>query len=60
MIQTGIIDGIGLAFLGTDLRVEGPVVVGDTIEVEIEVTEARSSSTAGPGVVTTTTGRKIR
>ena len=53
VIQTGVIHGTGLAFLGTDLRVEGPVVVGDTIGVEVEVTEARASSTAGRGVVTT-------
>lgn len=53
VIQTGVIHGTGLAFLGMELRVEGPVVVGDTIEVEVEVTESRSSATAGRGVVTT-------
>jgi acyl dehydratase len=53
VIQTGVIHGTGLAFLGMELRVEAPVVVGDTIEVEVEVTESRASSTAGRGVVTT-------
>lgn len=54
VIQTGVIHGTGLAFLGTDLRVVAPVYVGDTIDVEVEVTTARASRTAGRGVVTTT------
>lgn len=54
VIQTGVIHGTGLAFLGTDLRVVAPVYVGDTIEVEVEVTAARPSRTPGRGVVTTT------
>lgn len=54
VIQTGVIHGTGLAFLGSDLRVLAPVYVGDTIEVDVEVTSARPSRTAGRGVVTTT------
>lgn len=54
VIQTGVIHGTGLAFLGADLRVVAPVYVGDTIEVEVEVTESRASKTPGRGVVTTT------
>lgn len=54
VIQTGVIHGTGLAFLGTDLRVRAPVYVGDTIEVTVEVTESRASRTPGRGVVTTT------
>jgi acyl dehydratase len=53
VIQTGVIHGTGLAFLGTELRVVAPVYVGDTIDVEVEVTEARASRTPGRGVVTT-------
>lgn len=53
VIQTGVIHGTGMAFLGTELRVVAPVYVGDTIDVEVEVTEARASRTAGRGVVTT-------
>jgi acyl dehydratase len=54
VIQTGVIHGTGLAFLGTDLRVLAPVYVGDTIEVTVVVAEARASRTPGRGVVTTT------
>ncbi|HVM53436.1 MAG TPA: MaoC family dehydratase N-terminal domain-containing protein [Acidimicrobiales bacterium] len=54
VIQTGVIHGTGLAFLGTDLRVVAPVYVGDTIDVAVEVTMARASRTPGRGVVTTT------
>lgn len=54
VIQTGVIYGTGLAFLGVDLRVHAPVVVGDTIQVEVEVTASRATSTPGRGVVTTT------
>lgn len=54
VIQTGVIHGTGLAFLGADLRVAAPVYVGDTIEVDVEVTMARPSRTPGRGVVTTT------
>lgn len=53
VIQTGVIHGTGLAFLGTDLRVVAPVYVGDTIDVTVEVTMARASRTPGRGVVTT-------
>lgn len=53
VIQTGVIHRTGLAFLGTELRVVAPVYVGDTIDVEVEVTEARASRTPGRGVVTT-------
>lgn len=43
----------GMAFMGMELRMEGPVLAGDTIHVEVEVTEARASSKPGRGVVTT-------
>ena len=39
-VQTGIIHGTGMAFAGLDkMRLFGPVKVGDTIQVEIEVLE---------------------
>ena len=43
----------GLAFLGTTLDVKGPVVAGDTIEVEIEVLESRQESKGSRGLVRT-------
>jgi len=41
----------GLAFLNTTLDVKGPTVVGDTIHVECEVTEARLTSKGDRGLV---------
>lgn len=45
--------GTGLAFLNMELNVEGPVLEGDTIHVEIEVTEVRAARKAGRGLVRT-------
>ena len=42
--------GTGLAFLHADVDVKAPVVAGDTIAVEIEITESRASS-KGRGLV---------
>ncbi len=42
--------GTGLAFLHTELDVKGPVLGGDTISVQIEITEQRASS-KGRGLV---------
>jgi acyl dehydratase len=41
----------GLAFLNATLDVKGPSVVGDTIHVESEVTEARLTSKGDRGLV---------
>lgn len=45
--------GTGLAFLHMELNVSGPVLEGDTIHVEIEVTEVRPASKGGRGLVRT-------
>jgi acyl dehydratase len=51
-VQTGIIHGTGLAFLGLDrMRLMGPVKVGDTIQVEIEVLETKEVPARGGGIV---------
>jgi oxepin-CoA hydrolase/3-oxo-5,6-dehydrosuberyl-CoA semialdehyde dehydrogenase len=45
--------GTGLAFLGLDeLRLLAPVSPGDTIRVQVTVTEARTSRQPGRGIVT--------
>lgn len=44
LIMQGVIQGTGLAFLGTDMDVKGPTFVGDTIHVEAEVIECRPTS----------------
>ncbi|MDR2188045.1 MAG: MaoC family dehydratase N-terminal domain-containing protein [Azonexus sp.] len=44
----------GYAFLGMDLKIEGPTFAGDTIHVECEVIESRpSKSRPGRGLVRT-------
>ncbi|HEX2384331.1 MAG TPA: MaoC/PaaZ C-terminal domain-containing protein [Acidimicrobiales bacterium] len=54
VIQSHILHGTGLAFMGMQLDVKRPVYVGDTIHAVVEVTESRAAS-SGPdrGVVTT-------
>jgi len=41
----------GLAFLHTELNHTGPTVVGDTIHVEVEITENRRASKSNRGIV---------
>ncbi len=43
----------GLAFLETDLQIKGPSRVGDTLQVEVEVTELRATSKPGRGLIRT-------
>lgn len=53
LIQSTV-QGVGLAFLDMELKVKGPVFVGDTIHVEAEVIECRESkSRPGTGLVRT-------
>ncbi len=53
VLQTNVLHGTGIAFMHSDLDITGPVYVGDTISVIVEVTEARPSKSGGRGVVTT-------
>jgi len=52
VIQTGLIHGTGMAFLGGDIRVVAPVLEGDTIHVEVEVADTRETRKADRGIVT--------
>lgn len=51
-ILSGIIHGTGVAFLGTEMTVLRPVVVGDTLGVDIEVMEKRETKNPERGIVT--------
>lgn len=53
VLQSGAIHGTGMAFLRADVDVKGPVFVGDTVSVVVEVVESRSASSGNRGVVTT-------
>jgi acyl dehydratase len=52
IMQTGAIHGTGMAFLGGDLRIGGPVLEGDTINVEVEVVDKRETKKPDRGIVT--------
>src|ERR687898_875428 len=50
-VQAGLIHGTGMAFAGLDkMRLPGPVKVGDTIQVEIEVLDTKPVPPRGGGV----------
>ena len=53
VMQSGVIHGTGMAFLGSTMDVKAPVFVGDTITVVVEVLESRPTSKGDRGVVTT-------
>lgn len=49
-----LIQGVGLAFLNAEIDVKGPVLAGDTIHVEVEITEIRPTTKGdGRGLVRT-------
>jgi acyl dehydratase len=50
-ILSGIIHKTGMALLGVDIRVLGPVFVGDTLSVEIRVGKKRSTQKPDRGIV---------
>ena len=52
LILAGTAHGTGLAFLNTEIDVKAPVLSGDTIHVEMEVTQSRATS-KGRGLVRT-------
>ena len=52
VMQTGLIHGTGMAWLGGELRVVAPVLEGDTIRVEVEVTDKRETRKTDRGIVT--------
>ena len=53
VLQTHVLHGTGLAFLGMQLDVGQPVCVGDTLYAVCEVLESRPASSGARGVVTT-------
>jgi acyl dehydratase len=53
VIQTGVVEGTGIALLEASFKVGHPVFVNDTIHAEVEVVEVRPTSTGGRAVVKT-------
>jgi acyl dehydratase len=52
VMQTGLIHGTGMAWLGGELKVVAPVLEGDTIRVEVEIVDKRETRKADRGIVT--------
>ncbi|MFG3022413.1 MaoC family dehydratase N-terminal domain-containing protein [Streptomyces sp. NPDC048254] len=52
VFQTNAIQRTGLAFLGMELAARGPVYVGDTLYVVVEIEKTRLTSKGDRGVVT--------
>jgi acyl dehydratase len=52
IMQTGLIHGTGMAWLGGEIKVVAPVLEGDTIHVEVEVVDKRETRKADRGIVT--------
>ncbi|HEU5310721.1 MAG TPA: MaoC/PaaZ C-terminal domain-containing protein [Candidatus Eisenbacteria bacterium] len=52
IMQTGLIHGTGMAYLGGETRVVAPVLEGDTIRVEVEVVDKRETKKVDRGIVT--------
>lgn len=51
LLMQSVMQHTGLAFLGMELKVNGPTFAGDTLHVECECTEARPTSKPGRGIV---------
>jgi acyl dehydratase len=52
VIQTGLIHGVAMAWLGGEVKVVAPVLAGDTIRVEVEVADKRETRKPDRGIVT--------
>jgi acyl dehydratase len=51
LLMQSVMQHTGLAFLGMELKVNKPVIAGDTIHVECEVISSRRTSKPGRGIV---------
>jgi len=49
--RLGLVDGTALAFLETKWKFVGPILLGDTIHGEIEITHVRLASKPGKGII---------
>ncbi|GAB4551522.1 MAG: MaoC/PaaZ C-terminal domain-containing protein [Anaerolineae bacterium] len=50
--QLGILEGTVIAFLGFEMKLRGPVYIGDTIKLTGSVSKRRAMPSAGGGMVT--------
>jgi acyl dehydratase len=52
VMQTGMIHGTGMAWLGGEVKVTAPVLEGDTIRVEVQIADKRETKKPDRGIVT--------
>ena len=52
IMQTGLIHGTGMSYLGGEVRIVAPVLAGDTIRVRVVVTDKRETKKPDRGIVT--------
>jgi acyl dehydratase len=51
-MQTGLIHGTGMSYLGSEIRIVSPVLVGDTLHVRVVIADKRETKKADRGIVT--------
>ena len=52
IMQTGLIHGTGMSYLGGEIRIVSPVLAGDTIHVTVTISDKRETKKPDRGVVT--------
>jgi acyl dehydratase len=52
IMQTGLIHGTGMSYLGGEIRIVAPVLVGDTLRVSVTITDKRETKKQDRGIVT--------
>jgi len=52
IMQTGLIHGTGMSYLGGEIRIVTPVLEGDTLRVSVTITDKRETKKPDRGIVT--------
>jgi acyl dehydratase len=52
IMQTGLIHGTGMSYLGSEIRIVAPVLEGDTLRVGVTITDKRETKKPDRGIVT--------
>ena len=52
IMQTGLIHGTGMSYLGGEIRIVSPVLEGDTLRVGVTITDKRETKKSDRGIVT--------
>jgi acyl dehydratase len=54
IMQTGLIHGTGMSYLGSEIRIVAPVLAGDTVRVAVTIADKRETKKPDRGIVTYT------